>query len=196
MTWTSTKPSLLARLRTDVDERAWLAFDRQYGDVVLRYCLGRGLSLADAEDVRQTVLLHLVRAMPKFEYARDRGRFRGYLCATVRHAIYKHFRASRRFRPLEIDLDVEMCEDVVDQDDVWQREWADHHIRRALDTLEDSFDIQSVTIFRMILSGCAVSEIETMTGVRRDAIYKIKQRVRERLTELIADQLRDEELDA
>src|SRR3954469_2676729 len=87
MDWTSTHPSLLERLRDAGDAAAWREFDRRYGELIVRYARARGLQQADAEDVRQAVLLSLSRSMPRFEYSPARGRFRHYLGRVVRNAV-------------------------------------------------------------------------------------------------------------
>ncbi len=65
----TTRPSLLRRLRDPQDHDAWREFDARYGELVLRYCLSRGLQHSDGEDVRQMVMLSLSRTLRSFEYS-------------------------------------------------------------------------------------------------------------------------------
>ncbi|MCA9752374.1 MAG: sigma-70 family RNA polymerase sigma factor, partial [Gemmatimonadetes bacterium] len=99
MIWHTTRPSLLLRLRDPSDRRSWAEFDARYGELIVRYCLRRGLQLADAEDVRQEVLVSLASALKTFEYSPERGRFRGYLGRAVRNAIFRQ--ATRPYRVRE-----------------------------------------------------------------------------------------------
>src|SRR5262249_5091882 len=100
--WQTGRPSLLDRRRDPADAAGWGEFDRMYGELIVRYCRGRGLQLADAEDVRQIVLWNLSKAMPGFRYSRERGRFRDYLGRAVRNAIWRR-RPGRVTGALEID---------------------------------------------------------------------------------------------
>jgi len=92
----STHPSLLARVRDPADRAAWRQFEARYGPLILGFCRSVGLQLADAEDVRQEVMLSLSRAMPAFTYSRQAGRFRSYLGAAVRHAVIRHAERHKR----------------------------------------------------------------------------------------------------
>jgi RNA polymerase sigma-70 factor (ECF subfamily) len=73
-----TRPSLLSRVRDTADQAAWSEFDGRYRDLILRYACRQGLSAADAEDVRQLVMLRLVRVLPDFRYDAAHGRFQRF----------------------------------------------------------------------------------------------------------------------
>jgi RNA polymerase sigma-70 factor (ECF subfamily) len=193
----STRLSLIARVRDPQDALAWGAFERRYADLVLRYALARGLQFADAEDVRQVVFLRLARCLRTFEYAPARGRFRSYLGAIVRNVIFE-----QAHRPRAACGAVDEMEDALaalpdpraaEADERWEREWADHHCRLALQTIRETFDARSVSVFEDLLAGAAPEEAAARHGLSGDAVAKIRQRVRARMQELIRAQLRDEE---
>ena len=188
----STHPSLLHRLRDSSDERAWRSFHTTYGDFILRYALKRGLDLPAAEDVRQNVLIALMRTFPNFEYRRERGRFRAYLAATVRHAVSKQ--RTRQVRPAEVPLmDEALPADADAADDpIWDEEWMAHHVRAAFAALHDVLEPRSLMVFSRLLNGEKPQAIAADTDMNVDAIYKIKQRVRERMQVLVATQLEEE----
>ena len=48
----TTRTTLLSRLKTRSDAAAWSEFHRIYAPLLYRYARGRGLSRADAEEVR------------------------------------------------------------------------------------------------------------------------------------------------
>lgn len=195
--WTTTSPSLLERLRDPDDRAAWREFDRRYGDLIVRYARARGLQAADAEDVRQMALLGLSKSMPGFHYAPQRGRFRSYLGAVVRHAI---FRWKSRIRcpgpdaaalPLfEGDAPVD---DAAELDKEWDREWVAHHCRKALATVRETHDPQSVEVFERLLAGDDPATVASARQISLDAVLKIKQRVRARLRDLVSEQIREED---
>lgn len=197
----TTRPSLLLRLRDHGDQEAWREFDRQYRDLVLRYCRRRGLQANDAEDVRQWVLLNLSKGMGNFEYRPERGRFRDYLGRTVQNAIHRLFRRPRRevrgletqdFSSIEASEAVPLDRDLP-LDREWEIEWMNHHYRMAMGTLRRSSEARSLEVFEHLLAGGTTDGVARHFGMTRDAVHKVKQRVRDRLKELIAEQIADED---
>jgi DNA-directed RNA polymerase specialized sigma24 family protein len=71
----STHASLFVPLqRTDPRPEAWEAVHARYQEVILRWCLRRGLSLASAEDLTQEIWLKLVHDIHKYDPAKGRLR--------------------------------------------------------------------------------------------------------------------------
>jgi RNA polymerase sigma factor (sigma-70 family) len=193
MAWITTRPSLLSRIRESDDQTAWVEFDRRYSNLILRYCIRYGLSYSDAEDVRQTVLMNLARALKRFEYDAKRGRFRSYLGRVVRNAIT---RTSTRPNRAEIALsssEPEAMAEAAEAEKRWEAEWVAHHLRTAMRSVRQTFDPRSVQAFELLLAGRTPAEIATHLDLSADAVHKIKQRIRGRLQELIAEQIDEEE---
>ena len=189
--------SLLSRIRDPGDQRAWHQFESRYGDLVLRYARARGLQLADAEDVRQIVLVSLSRSMRGFEYSRGRGRFRDYLACVVRRAVG---RWSECPNPRMLSLDMEGASplqptEADTTDDIWEREWTEHHLRLAMAAVRQTSDAQTLAVFDRVLAGDSPSSIAAAFGLSEDAVYKIKQRVRDRLRAAVARQVSEEDAD-
>jgi RNA polymerase sigma-70 factor (ECF subfamily) len=195
MQWQTTQATLLRRLRDSDDHDAWAEFDRRYGDLILRYCRTRGLQLSDAEDVRQIVLMSLARSLPGFRYSRERGRFRGYLGRTVRNAIHRwSTRPNRAVEVLWLDGDDPPPAPAGEtDDDAWEAEWTRHHLRTAMARIRGRHDAKSLEIFDRLLAGESPADVAAATGMTAAAVHKIKQRVRDRLREQVAAQLREED---
>lgn len=190
----TTQPSLLSRVRDASDGAAWREFDVKYRELILRYCRARGVSVTDAEDVRQIAMTNLAKSLRGFQYDRERGRFRSYLGQVVRSAMRRHFsRPETRHRTLDsVALAVTAGEDAAD--DVWEREWMRHHYRLAMATVRRGFERRSVEMFDRLLGGDAVAQIAKDYATSEQAVHKVKQRVRDRLKELIEVQIREEEV--
>jgi RNA polymerase sigma-70 factor (ECF subfamily) len=193
----ATRTSLLSRVRNAEDHAAWREFENRYRELLLRFCRKRGLQHADAEDVVQTVFINLTKTLPQFVYDPQRGRFRDYLYRCTRNALA---RSSRRpiDRPGALDMDAE-CVDPADNGAatadgaVWQEEWVAHHYRLALVSVRATFDGRNLELFERNLNGESVAALATAYGISEDAVYKARQRIRERLQELIARQVRAED---
>ena len=193
----TTQPSLLSRVRDPADDTAWREFDAKYRELILRYCRARGLQTTDAEDVRQIAMANLAKSLRSFEYKPARGRFRGYLGQVVRSAVSRHFRrpdAPARGLDTNVLVTVE-ADDAGQADEVWEREWVRHHYRQAMQVVRNAFDPKSVQMFDRLLAGDGVSRLAADFQTTAQAVHKIKQRIRDRLKELIAEQIREEDDD-
>ncbi len=194
----TTQPSLLSRVRDPADDASWREFDAKYRELILRYCRARGLQTSDAEDARQIAMANLAKSLRSFEYQPARGRFRGYLGQVVRSAISRHFkRPNEQARALDTNVLVTVeADDAGQADEVWEREWVRHHYRLAMQTVRAAFDPKSVQIFDRLLAGDGVSQLASDFQTTTQAVHKIKQRIRDRLEELIADQIKQEDDDS
>jgi len=191
----STHPSLLARVADLGDQAAWHEFDARYRDLILRYCRRKGLQASDAEDVRQMVMLNLARQLRTFEYRPEKGRFRDYLGRAVANGIHRYFRRPRPERKgLETDVvaGLEAPEDET-LDREWETEWMHHHYRLAMESVRESSDARSVEVFEQLLAGKTTDEVAAEFEMTRDAVHKVKQRIRDRLKERVAEQIRQTE---
>lgn len=191
----TTQPSLLSRVRDPDDQTSWRQFDVKYRDLILRYARGRGLQPADAEDVRQLVMMGLARSLRSFQYQPDVGRFRDYLGRIVHNAVSRHLSCpnGRRARLSTDDLDVVDPKADLASDDAWDREWMHHHFRMAMQKARRSFEPKSLEIFEHLLAGRNPSELANTFSVSQDLVYKVRQRVRDFLQMRIAEQIREEE---
>jgi RNA polymerase sigma factor (sigma-70 family) len=190
----STRPSLLLRVRSAQDAEAWREFEAAYRNLIVRYCMRRGMQLADAEDVQQTVLAKMSRSLRNFEYDPARGRFRSYLGRCVRNAIHSARSHKSAAEVVSLDRADELPADQGDVDERWHGEWVDHHLRRALGTLRATTDERTLAVFDAILNGRDTERIGAEFGLAPAAVRKVKQRVRDRLQEIVAQHVADEEL--
>lgn len=189
----STHPSLLERLRDFGDHAAWREFDVRYRKLILRYCQRRGLQPADAEDIRQVAVIALARSLDRFVYRPELGRFRDYLGTIVKNLI--HNRHSRAARSAELPLsDAAELLAPAQSDEVWEEEWTLHHYRTAMQKVRETFQSRSVLMFDALLQGRPVDDVASDFHTTHDVVYKVKQRVRERLEQLIREQLQEEEI--
>lgn len=185
---------MLERLREPSDEATWSEFCARYRPVVLGYCLRSGLQYSDAEDVVQLVLAGLSSALPHFRYDRARGRFRSYLFSATRRAI-AHLRERCGEQPAS--LDPEAIARVVSAspaiDELWEEEWIGHHYREAMGILRSDLDALAVVVFEDLLQGRDPERIAALRGTTRANVYKIKQRVRDRLRAVIHQRIEAED---
>ncbi len=190
----STSTSLLARVCDHRDDRAWGEFSALYGDLIVRFCLRRGMQLGDAEDVRQIVLLALMRSLGVSNgYCRGRGRFRDYLGAIVRHAMQR-YRSQRHPCPTGLLEDIQHATgEPAERDLLWEQEWRDEHLRRGFEQLARSLEPRSVEVFQRILSGDDPAAVAAALSMTPEAVRKVKQRALARFRELVSQQMHRED---
>ncbi|MEM7202914.1 MAG: sigma-70 family RNA polymerase sigma factor [Planctomycetota bacterium] len=190
-----TRPALLQRLKDPNDAQAWREFDLCYRDLVLRYCRRLGLQEADAEDVRQLVMLGLTQSMRAFAYDQSRGRFRHYLRRVVHNALNRYMaRAAQGAVRLETTLG-QGLPDLADPDieRAWRDEWVRHHYRRAMEAIRARYEPRSLQMFDRLVDGRTVTETAQEFGVSVAAVYKLQTRIRDHLRAQIARQVADED---
>lgn len=190
----ATHPSLLSRVRDPANAHAWRQFESLYREFLVRFCRRRGLQVADAEDVVQTVMLNLSKSLPGFVYDPKRGRFRDYLYRCTRNAISQWVERPT-VRPGALDthvLDTLSPPDAT-EDSAWEQEWVAHHYRLAMHTVRQTFEARSVEVFEKSVAGTSVAELAAEFAMSEQAVHKVRQRIKARMEELIAAQVREED---
>ena len=186
---------MLSRLRDLGDHDSWSAFDERYRELILRYCRRKGLQPSDAEDVRQMVMLNLAKQLRTFQYDVHKGRFRQYLGMVVRNAIHRLFRSpNAKLGGLDTAVESQLQAQPDERlDELWEEEWMASHYRRALKVVRQSSEPQSVVAFEALLAGQNLDQVASKLGMSREAVQKVKQRMRDRLREVVAKQVQEEE---
>jgi RNA polymerase sigma-70 factor (ECF subfamily) len=190
MTPETTRPSLLSRVRDVSDDAAWREFDERYRELIFRYCRRCELSAADAEDIRQIVMVRLMRILPGFRYDPARGRFHDYLYRVTRTAIadFRDCPDARNRAVLADGLAEERAAAKdVEVDPAWEQEW------QALAAVRQTSDERSVAVFERLLAGTSIEQAAKEFEMSTDAVHKVKQRMRDRVQHTIAQQVREED---
>ncbi len=141
------------------------------------------------------VMLKVSKALRDFKYDPRRGRFRGFLWRIVRNENLRYVTRPNT-APNRVDTHGGPTAEPVapqERDDVWEEEWTHHHLRLAMRRIRETFDPRSVSVFESLLSGEAVDAVARENGMTTDAVHKVKQRVRNRLKDLIAEQISEED---
>ncbi len=92
----STHISLLCELGKSGRDESWTVFHARYRGVIFGWCLRRGLSPDDAEDLTQDALLKLFQQLPQYRHDPARGQFRSWLKTVVNNALTDFWRRQQR----------------------------------------------------------------------------------------------------
>ena len=180
----STRITLLARLSKEGDAQAWTTFVDLYTPLVFRYCRNRNLQDADARDVAQQVLAAVHRSIGKFEYDREKGRFRNWLGAVTAHEISRHQRKDRRpGKGIGEGWGDDLAKLAsVSADPEWVEEFNSYIFQLALERIRREFDEEVWQAFDLTwLQDVQPRVAATTIGKPAAWVYKAKYRVIERL---------------
>jgi RNA polymerase sigma-70 factor (ECF subfamily) len=185
---TTTRASLLIRLRDEQDAQAWGEFVEIYTPLVYGFLRRRGLQDADAEDVTQDVFRTVARSVGRFDCDRRLGTFRGWLFSVVRSRLsdFRTRRARRLAESGETDvldhLEEHATEGVWDQD--YRRELFDWATRRVRGDFQDS---TWQAFWRTGVQGENTKQVAASLNMSEGAVYIAKCRVLARIKQIIQE---------
>jgi RNA polymerase sigma factor (sigma-70 family) len=97
MTFTpTTRASLLFRLRDSQDHEAWVEFVSLYEPMVYRLLRRHGLQDADVREVMQELFMAVSRSIDRWDPAKERGSFRGWLRRVARNLVINWLKQRER----------------------------------------------------------------------------------------------------
>lgn len=176
---------LLEQIR-DKDPVAWPELDRLYRPLVLKWLRGKGISVADAEDISQEVLIHVLRLIDGFEHNGRVGAFRNWLRNITYNVMRNHLRKlaseesalTDHFRRTANALNVDTSE--VAQ--TFNREHDRMIVERLLEELESDVSPQVMTAFRRYcLAEESAESVASDLGMSVNMVYVARFRVIQRL---------------
>jgi RNA polymerase sigma-70 factor (ECF subfamily) len=181
-----TSVSLLDRLRLSPDAASWQRLVELYGPLIQDWLRRHGLQPADADDLAQDVLAVLVRELPQFQH-RGPGAFRSWLRTITVHRL-RNFWRSRQSRPAatgapDVARMIEQLEDPhSDLSALWDRDYDQHVVRRAMELIEKEFAPSTWQAFRRLMTdGADADAVAAELGVSLNAVFIAKSRVLSRL---------------
>lgn len=195
----TTRATLLERLRDADDVMAWEEFFQVYAAPLYAYARHRGCDDATAEEMVQEVMLAVFEHRDVFRYNRERGRFRDWLGTVLRHKLAAHRRRpGERVRASGADNVLrEVAADEAPGDEVWVAVFERALLAAILDVVRRESNPRTYQAFELVeLEGLSGAEAARLTGLSRNAVYLARQRVLRRLEELGASYRRDGTLSA
>jgi RNA polymerase sigma-70 factor (ECF subfamily) len=178
-----TRLSLLLRLRDRADDEAWSRFVDLYGPLVYGQARRAGLSDADAADRMQEVLLAVARGVERYDAGR--GPFRKWLYTVTMNKLRSFWK--KRSREPESADPVEIA-DRADPDERWENEYRQRLFATASEIVRKQVDPLHWRVFRLAaVEGGAGAAIAAECGVKVEQVYVIRQRVRQKLSDAIAN---------
>jgi RNA polymerase sigma factor (sigma-70 family) len=186
---TSTRATLLERLRDGANALAWDEFFGHYCPTIYAFARHRGCSEHTAEEMVQEVMLAVFEHRDVFQYDPARGRFRDWLGSVVGNKVAEHRRRrANRLRGAGGDADDRLLDQAADQqspDAAWEAIFESSLLLALLDVVRRETSARVYLAFELVtLEGLSGSEAGRLTGLSRNAVYKANKRVLQRLVDL------------
>jgi RNA polymerase sigma-70 factor (ECF subfamily) len=183
----TTRPSLLVRLRDASDTQSWQTFVEIYAPLLYCYCRKQGLQDADAADISQEVLTQVARSIATFEYRPERGRFRDWLGTVTRNRIIRARAKQTRAGQASGGPDHRgEWEDLVSPEagTEWTAEFNAQLLRVSMERIRPHFEEGTWAAFEHVwLKGQPAPQVAAELAIPIDAVYAAKSRVLKRLKE-------------
>jgi len=193
MGFDSTRASLLAQVRDPANQDAWREFYEIYAPVMRHYARVRGLPVDEADEVVQICMQKLVAEMPTFEYAREKGRFKGWLRRVVNNQVLNIVR-KRKPRRAETG-ELRLLEDTHPSvSEAWEKKWHTQRLNHSLSLVRREVASTTYQAFqRYVLEERPVKEVCQELDISTNQVYLAKTRVTERLKGIMRDLLDENE---
>ena len=185
-----TRQTLLLKIRDCDDRRAWEEFVDLYTPLVVRYSASRGVPEADRADVVQEIFRAIAKVIGRFDYDRDRAKFRTWLYTVCRSKI-NNFHNSRERRACVTTFEaggeaIENHPDPREEKD-WEDDYRRHMFRWAVQQVRPEFSPnQWAAFWETAVNERSAKELGAELGMSKGAIYVAKSRVVARLREQVA----------
>lgn len=183
-----TRSSVLQRARDgDFTELA-----RLYAPLVFQMARKLHLDENDARDVMQETMLELMRLLPRFEYDRQKGTFKGLLKRMVRLRTTDLLRQRNR---VKLDEDPGQHQGPDDPFEVlFEREWMHARLQTALDRVRKEVQTSTFRSFEgLVLRGLPMEKVCKQLGQKPNQASQNKRRVIQRLRAHLEDFLDEDE---
>ena len=178
-----TSASLLERLRQPDDRAAWAHFVDLYTPLIYYWARRAGLQSHDASDLVQDVFQALLPALPRLAYDPQRS-FRNWLRTVV---LNKWRERHRRPASAQMDEETAAALPAPDEEALWETEYRDHVIRRALEIMRSDFQPATwQACWECVACGRDAAEVAAELGLTIGAVHAARFRVLARLRQELA----------
>ena len=185
-----TRATLIRRVQNQHDDESWEEFVRVYRRYIYAIIRSMNISEHDTEDILQQVLINLWNSLPKMDYDKIK-RFRSWLSTVTKNCvtdfIRKRTRDANRLKKAGKDETLVYLKAIrlPEIDAIAEREWEIHLTNLALENIESLFSGKAVAAFRLTLKGRSVEEIAKELDLKENSVYRLKNRVKDRLIQEI-----------
>jgi RNA polymerase sigma-70 factor (ECF subfamily) len=183
-----TTTQLLAGLHQSGNQAAWDEFDHRYRPILVAFLRRMGLNETDASDVAQDTMACFVRDYRGNKYDRAGGRLRSWLIGIARCRLADMRRAAGRRREQRGESAIIHLPEDADAEKIWDAEQRRVIFEQAFRELRETsrFRAQTIEAFdRVVLRHEPIDQVGAQLGLTAQEIYNAKNRIVERLREIV-----------
>jgi RNA polymerase sigma factor (sigma-70 family) len=192
-----TNISLLTSLKNGGSTAEWEVFYALYAEPIFGLARRAGLIESDAQDVVQETMMAITRALVKFEYDPQRGKFRNWVLRIATNKTHDAYRRQQRQRAHLIDVGTTPISELNPAtihtgaaDAALESAWRHELIRKALSLLELNSGIKPKTlaIFRAVaIDDQSPATVAREHGVTQGLVNQIRSRITAKIKQLVTD---------
>ena len=161
-------------------------FFEDYAPSVFRVARRRGLSMHDADDVVQQVMVVVSAHINKFDPATYRCRFRHWIRIITNNKVTDVIRRQAARPEIALTIDHEETTDELDR--IWEEEWYRHDLRHCLERVRYEISPKRFEAFQLYaIDGVSAEETGRRLNMTRTHVYTTRSLVIKRLRELVAE---------
>ena len=178
-----TRPSLIVRLKGDLDEPAWTEFVSAYEPFLRRLVARQGVPARHVPDVTQQLLLGIARSMKGWQDDGKPGSFRRWLSRVARNVAVKFMGRERRQIGGQGGTDLlELLDQVPDPTDDQSRDYDYELVVWAAEQVRGDFRETSWKAFwATVVDGRDVAEVAKELDLSPGSIYMSRSRIMARI---------------
>lgn len=172
----STRASLLLRVRDPSDSVSWREFHDLYSPLIYRYARQRGLSHADADEIRSSCFETIVKSIEDFDYSPTRGRFKAWLKRIVLNRVIDLKRKTPIIQ-LETNELAGLQDNQQELEKAFDDQWKLSHLGFCLEKVRSKVSDTTYQIFELLTEGESVDDVRSKLGLSANQVYKAKSKV-------------------
>ena len=178
----NTRETLLLKMKNQHDDHSWEDFLFFYKNYIYAMIYKMGVSSSEADDLAQKILLALWQKLPTFEYHPEKCKFRTWMTSIINNNCKLYFRTASRYQnKIDKYANEEANDHNPDIEAISEKEWKDHIVKLASETISQNFSDQESECLKLILKATPVETISETLNLKKNTAYVMRQRILEKL---------------
>jgi len=189
----NTQQTLIQRAQNPDDHSAWDDFVSYYKTFIKMVLNKSRISLDEADDLVQDILLKVWKSLPNYEYRKEKAKFRTWLSTVIRNTVINHLAKIKRKGGDKLELDESRIMSVTESEieNVIKDEWVNYLTLVAMEKVKEVFSGQAIDVFKLSLKGRSAKEISAKLDLTEDSVFVLRSRIKSRLKKEV-ERLRQE----
>jgi len=175
-----TASSLVKGISDFSDHQKWFEFHNRYGPLIRKVLQNKGLRQDELDDAVQETYLSMLSTIERFQYDRQKGKFRSWVSKITDRAASAHRRKQVQSRGDAQELTQHRSPDG-ELDPV-----NDERMQICLELARSRIDERTwLPFYLRVVEEAPMEDVERITKLNRNAIYQSVHRVKQCLKELL-----------